>query len=88
MYSAIKKPGDFAYRIDRVGNREKWQLAMHCPKFGICYIPIHQGEATRSPIPTWWWNGNEERPTITPSVGCDAPPRCGQHRTIQDGVIL
>lgn len=84
MYSSIEKPGDFAYRID--GNA--WLLAMHCPKFKVCLIPIHQAPACESPQRTWQWDGNEAEPTIVPSIGCDAAPRCGAHRTIQRGEIL
>ena len=83
MYEAIQQPGDFAYRIDG----DRWQLAMHCPKFRICYVPIHQAAPTDGPPRTWQWDGNEAEPTITPSIGCDAAPRCGCHRTITAGVI-
>ena len=42
---------------------------------------------TDGPPRTWQWDGNEAEPTITPSIGCDAAPRCGCHRTITAGVI-
>lgn len=85
MYHLIEKPGDFAYRIDGAD----WQLAMHCPKFKVCYIPVHQAPAGDTPLRRMWqWDGNEAEPTITPSIGCDLAPRCGAHRTIQRGEIL
>ncbi len=31
------------------------------------------------------WDGNEEEPTITPSIGCDNAPRCGWHGSITAG---
>lgn len=89
----IEKPGDFGYRIDikremvdglmREGPGEI-QLAMHCPKYGVCMIPIHTAEPVH---PVWQWDGNWESPTIRPSIGCDNAPRCGAHRTITAGCI-
>lgn len=64
-------------------------LLMPCPKKSWCEVPVTLGEAYTDPIRglVWGWNGNVERPTITPSIGCDIAPRCGQHRVITNGVI-
>lgn len=79
-YHLIKNPGDFAYRTE--GGRR--YLAMHCPKFDMCLIRIHQ-DAPDQANAIWNWDGNEAEPTIVPSIGCDIAPRCGQHRTISRG---
>jgi uncharacterized protein DUF6527 len=33
----------------------------------------------------WMWNGNREKPTLTPSIGCRTP--CGWHGYLTDGVF-
>jgi hypothetical protein len=79
----IEQPGDFGYK--RHG--ESWELARYCPKYGVCFIKIHQAPADQSTA-TWCWDGNVERPTISPSIGCDAAPRCGRHDVITAGELL
>jgi len=61
-------------------------LEMPCPKLGTCRIPVNKISAgVTSRGNEWFWDGNELEPTITPSIGCDIPPRCGQHRVIVKG---
>lgn len=62
-------------------------LVMPCPKFGTCAVPVDLAPAHDDPVRgrVWQWDGNGEAPTIVPSVGCDAKPRCGQHRVITRG---
>jgi hypothetical protein len=60
---SLKNPGDFGYRIDNINGTEQIQLAMHCPKFGVCMIKIHLAAPAH---PIWNWNGNWEKPTIHP----------------------
>ena len=90
----IEKPGDFGWRIDM--DREQidgiWTdkcaqvyFVQHCPKFGVCMIKVHRAAPDQSTA-TWQWDGNFDAPTITPSIGCDAAPRCGAHRTITGGL--
>lgn len=33
----------------------------------------------------WHWDGNMEAPTLSPSIGCDLPRRCGWHGHIVNG---
>lgn len=90
----IQKPGDFGWRVDL--SREQtdgiWrdkivqiQFATYCPKFGVCCIPV---STTNPPVhPVWFWNGNWEKPTLSPSINCGRSPRCGVHYSVTDGVI-
>lgn len=87
----IKAPGDFgwAHGLKRVQVDGVWidqpspvQFAHHCPKLGVCIQDVTLGEAV---YPFWHWDGNEERPTLTPSVHCDHSARCGFHKTLTAG---
>ena len=62
-------------------------LSMQCPKFGRCEVPVTSGPACEDSVRgrLWHWEGDEMAPTVTPSVGCDVAPRCGQHRVITAG---
>lgn len=54
-----------------------------CPnRNSQCGVAIRLGESK-----DWWhgWDGNFAEPTITPSIGCDSPPRCGWHGSITKG---
>lgn len=63
-------------------------LVMPCPKKAWCEVALTRGEAgddEQRKQRVWHWDGNVEAPTVTPSIGCDHPPRCGQHRVITAG---
>lgn len=79
-YHQIASDGDFAYRVDG----DAWELHRWCPKFRACVTKIHRREPDAKTA-TWQWDGNLERPTIAPSIGCDAAPRCGRHVTVTAG---
>jgi hypothetical protein len=95
----IERPGDFGWRIDGpqldqngrpTGVPGGIQIALHCPRTGVCFqwvrenVPAGDADGRRY----WRWDGNWERPTITPSIGCDdLNTRCGQHMTISAGEI-
>lgn len=84
----IEQAGDFGYRMDQpqpLYPTGRIQIALHCPRFGICMIEISRAPAEH---PVWQWDGNVEMPTIRPSIGCDGPMRCGRHFTITNGVML
>lgn len=88
----IEKPGDFSYKhhlqtkyVDGVYVGDEiisTEFVQHCPKskWGVCFIQIHRDPPVH---PIWHWDGNVERPTIVPSIGCDR--RCGKHVTIMNG---
>lgn len=63
-------------------------LTMPCNNKAWCEVPVTTGPACENDPErgrVWHWDGNAEAPTITPSVGCDNAPRCGQHRVITAG---
>ena len=53
-----------------------------CTKGGRCIIYVVKGEPAH---PFHGWNGDHEKPTITPSIGCDH--RCGWHGFVTNGVV-
>lgn len=67
-------------------------IQFRCPRASakrICSIQLTLGAQTdpsvQDPTRRWHWDGNMETPTITPSIGCDAPPRCGWHGHVTKG---
>ncbi len=92
----IEKPGDFGWRLDAdrylpgVGLvPASIQIALHCPRTGVCFQYVRQGEPGDADGRRYWgWDGNWEQPTIKPSIGCDdLNTRCGQHMVISAGQI-
>ncbi len=87
--SGLLAPGDFTYDKwveDGNGGHTPTQLIFKRPgcKNGYCIIDITRGPASH---PFFHWDGNREKPTITPSIGCDNAPRCGWHGHIINGEI-
>ena len=83
---ALQNHGDFMYRYKMVdGDPTPVEISFKNPncKLGLCIIPIRRGDPIH---PAFGWNGNLERPTLTPSIGCDQ--RCGWHGHITNGEIL
>lgn len=62
-------------------------LIMPCPTKSWCEVPVSREPSHVDPVrgPVWRWDGNEQAPTIDPSIGCDTAPRCGQHRVVTAG---
>lgn len=87
----IEKPGDFGWRIDaaRDGRPATIQIALHCPRTGVCFQHVHQAPAGDLPhARVWEWNGDWDNPTLKPSIGCDdLTTRCGQHMVITAGEV-
>lgn len=83
--SGIKSKGEFTYEWNADGSVKT--LIFRCPRLDRnCSIHIKNGNA--EPIGhVFGWNGNIEKPTITPSIGCDDAPRCGWHGNIANGEI-
>lgn len=84
----IEQPGDFGYRIDQPSPmypQGRFQISIYCPKYGACLHNISRRAPAEHPV--WHWDGNVEQPTLTPSISCDAPMRCGRHWTITNGEI-
>lgn len=68
-----------------------------CPNNRRCLVhigPIHIDRPTPDAICIWGWDGNRERPTLTPSINCqserDGKPAggCGWHGFITNGTIV
>lgn len=61
-------------------------LVYHCrgnpPRPRMCRIAIRLGKPEDG---VHGWDGNLQKPTITPSVGCDARPGCKWHGQIVKG---
>jgi hypothetical protein len=38
--------------------------------------------------PTWDWDGNEQAPTLSPSINCNGTGGCGWHGFIQAGKLV
>lgn len=67
-----------------------------CPNHQRCSVllgPEHVVRTSKDRLCIWKWDGNRERPTITPSINClaekDGQPAggCGWHGHITNGVI-
>jgi hypothetical protein len=76
-------------------SQDEWQardgkaflIVEGCPRQKCC-IPLTTGPAVHSgDMKRWHWDGNVEKPTITPSVNCNGQGGCGWHVTITNGVV-
>lgn len=38
--------------------------------------------------PTWDWDGNEQEPTLTPSINCNGNGGCGWHGFMKAGKLI
>jgi hypothetical protein len=84
----IEKPGDFGWRIDMEGGQGVHQIALYCPRTGVCMQYVRQAPHGDDCGRRWWrWDGNYEAPTIHPSLDCNTKGRCGQHMVITAGDI-
>lgn len=79
---------EFAYRTGAGGGGFNQgnivAIVFYCGngKNRLCEIPIHLDQPFRG---TWNWDGNMEKPTLRPSIGCDH--RCGWHGSIENGEL-
>lgn len=56
-------------------------LDIGCAK--LCRFPLWTRQADDTGPKTWHWDGNVERPTITPSIDCTV---CKRHFVVTEGV--
>jgi uncharacterized protein DUF6527 len=66
------KPGDYLLSDEGIdakpGTPAKW-LRFACPRGrGECSVPLSPQKTSKGH--TWKWDGNRERPTLTPSINC------------------
>lgn len=96
IQNLIQAPGDWGWQhgLQRVRGDDgiyrdevvNVQLAHFCPKNRVCFQLVtraapHAGH--------WHWDGNEEHPTLSPSVNCNShPSRCGTHFNFTAGVMV
>lgn len=80
--SGVREPGDFTFYWEEGKPKEIIFKNPAC-RMDKCHIRIRNGppEAPH----TWGWDGNMDKPTITPSIGCDRI--CGWHGHIINGEI-
>lgn len=87
------------YDIER-GTIKSYETTAHiifvCPNGRRCTIllgPRHVDRSSPDRLCVWKWDGNMDRPTITPSINCiaekDGKPTggCGWHGYITDGMM-
>ena len=82
--SGLTNPGDFTFE-QGYADLEPTGLCFVNPacKFNKCCIKIRKNVPADHPY--FFWDGNRESPTISPSIGCDA--RCGWHGNITAGIL-
>jgi hypothetical protein len=71
-------------------------LMFVCPngrRCGVLVGPVAVSRPTPDQLSVWGWNGDQDRPTLTPSINClaekDGKPAggCGWHGFITNGAI-
>lgn len=73
-------------RIDHYGpNRDRIYFACPNRPGSECSVLLKPWPIN---APTWTWDGNEEAPTLTPSINCNGVGGCGWHGFIQQGKIV
>lgn len=58
------------------------QFICPCGCHSLHCVSTHKGEKVER---AWLWNGNVEKPTLTPSIQCTTP--CRWHGFLTDGVF-
>jgi hypothetical protein len=66
--------------FDITGQPNQPRLHFVCPNRQRCTVLL----APNAGAHAWQWDGNEDAPTLSPSVNCGG---CGWHGHIQGGVI-
>lgn len=71
-YDAVEKPGDFYWYNLANGKRYLFlaepstDAEFDAEGFTLIHIPVRQGKNEKGVA--WGWDGNEDSPTITPSI--------------------
>ncbi len=78
------KPDEFNIRVET----GVFKFRMGCPNGERqCEVGITVGDEDHA-RGLHGWDGNEEEPTLKPSINCDQHPRCGWHGTVVKGERL
>lgn len=94
----LKQPGDWYFMPDSQGNEFAYLVYVcpcgNCGRQYLSQIPI--SEADHSGRPRWQWNGDQENPSLTPSIqrrveihahGDEPAYKCDWHGYLTDGVF-
>lgn len=83
-----KQPGDF--EIYPPNEFNKGSIEFICPNGRLCGVGIRNGEfkGEAGTLKRWGFDGNAEKPTLTPSINCGQPSGCGWHGHIQNGEMV
>ena len=54
--------------------------SIHC-------LRIYRSGEAKPPTPSWLWDGNEELPTLSPSIACGRPKASNWHGYLKAGVL-
>lgn len=65
FWEQVAKPGDFHIETDEGGQRQMWFCL---PDGGNGVINLRPVLPPNQAHPSWEWDGNEDKPTLTPSV--------------------
>jgi hypothetical protein len=62
-------------------------LWFRCPRDHLyCGVPLKPSPPNLKGC-VWSWDGNRERPTVTPSINCNGKAGCGWHGHVNEGVV-
>lgn len=66
-YEAMERPGDFYFApVQGI----EWETALHINLPGGAFICIGVKRGGPGGPRVWGWDGNEEQPTLEPSINC------------------
>lgn len=66
-----------------VADQSYKRIVYVCPRGNHCAVPFKPGELPNGA--SWNFDGNNDRPTVTPSINCVGG--CGWHGFITEGVM-
>lgn len=74
------RPGMFDIEVREDGRGA--HMFYVCPGNRVCALRLQEGPPPGNQV--WGWDGDMEKPTISPSINCHS---CGWHGWIKEGVI-
>lgn len=79
------QPGDFS--IEPPNEWNKGEIEFVCPRGRQCGVGIRNGAFSGGGQirKRWGFNGDCDRPTLTPSINCELQGGCGWHGFITNG---
>ena len=83
-FDELKNPGDLFYTIDKEDKIVGFIEMCPCGCATIGAVTFDTGSLEQK-SPKWKWNGNKEKPTVTPSIRRIGG--CGWHGYLTNGVF-